>query len=240
MRYAVFGDIHANLEALTTVMEDAVSQECSDYVCLGDIVGYNANPVECLEYVQSLNCPVVKGNHDEEATMDRSLDELNPLAEQALLWTREQLNETHKDWLRELKFVRQVRDFTIVHATLDSPSSWAYVSNRFDAMASFSYQFTPLCFYGHTHAPRIYEKDDTVRCLRDTEVNIKRGTKYFINVGSVGQPRDGDWRASYAIYDTEAQTVNIRRLEYDLQTTQRKIKAAGLPTVLAERLSLGR
>jgi diadenosine tetraphosphatase ApaH/serine/threonine PP2A family protein phosphatase len=240
MRYAIFGDIHANWEALMTVMGDAQEQQCTNYVCVGDVVGYNANPTECLEFVKGLNCPVVKGNHDEEATQDRTLDELNPLAESALLWTRQQLSDEQKQWLRELKLVRQVRDFTIVHATLDSPGSWAYVANRFDAMASFSYQFTQLCFYGHTHEPRIYEKDDTVRCLRDTDTVLRRNVKYFINVGSVGQPRDGDWRASYAVYDVEKQTVNIRRLEYDLRTAQQKIREAGLPTILAERLALGR
>jgi predicted phosphodiesterase len=240
VRYAIFGDIHANLEALTTVIEDSQTQRCTHYVCLGDVVGYNANPCECLEQVRAMNCPTVKGNHDDEATQDRTLDELNPLAESALLWTRKQLSEDQKQWLRDLKLVRQVRDFTIVHATLDSPGSWAYVSNRFDAMASFSYQFTQVCFYGHTHAPRIYEKDDTVRCLRETETRIRRGVKYFINVGSVGQPRDGDWRASYAVYDAENQTVDIRRVEYDLRTTQQKIRDVGLPSILAERLALGR
>jgi predicted phosphodiesterase len=240
VRYAIFGDIHANLEALTTVLEDSQVQRCTHYVCLGDVVGYNANPGECLEKVRAMNCPTVKGNHDDEATQDRTLDELNPLAESALLWTRKQLSEDQKQWLRDLKLVRQVRDFTIVHATLDSPGSWAYVSNRFDAMASFSYQFTQLCFYGHTHAPRIYEKDDTVRCLRETEARIRRGVKYFINVGSVGQPRDGDWRASYAVYDADNQLINIRRLEYDLRTAQHKIREAGLPSILAERLALGR
>lgn len=240
MRYAIFGDIHANWEALMTVMGDAQEQGCTHFVCLGDVVGYNANPGECLDYVRALNCPVVKGNHDEEATQDRSLEDLNPLAESALLWTRQHLTDDQKHWLRELKLVRQARDFTIVHATLDSPGSWAYVSNRFDAMASFSYQFTQICFYGHTHTPRIYEKDDTVRCLRETDVVLRRGVKYFINVGSVGQPRDGDWRASYAVYDVDKQTVNVRRLEYDLHTTQQKILDVGLPPVLAERLALGR
>ncbi|CAN5736006.1 metallophosphoesterase family protein [soil metagenome] len=240
MRYAIFGDIHANWEALMTVMGDAQEQGCTHFVCLGDVVGYNANPGECLDYVRALNCPVVKGNHDEEATQDRSLDDLNPLAESALLWTRRHLTDDQKQWLRELKLVRQARDFTIVHATLDSPGSWAYVSNRFDAMASFSYQFTQICFYGHTHTPRIYEKDDTVRCLRETDVVLRRGVKYFINVGSVGQPRDGDWRSSYAVYDVEKQTVNVRRLEYDLHTAQQKILDVGLPPVLAERLALGR
>ena len=240
MRYAIFGDIHANLEALDTVLEDCQAQRCTHYACLGDVVGYNANPRECLEKIRAMNCPTVKGNHDDEATQDRTLNELNPLAERALLWTRQQLSEDQKQWLRDLKLVRQVRDFTIVHATLDSPGSWAYVSNRFDAMASFSYQFTQLCFYGHTHSPRIYEKEDTVRCLRETETRIRRGVKYFVNVGSVGQPRDGDWRASYAVFDADNQVISIRRLEYDLRSAQHKIREAGLPSVLAERLALGR
>ncbi len=240
MKFAIFGDIHANLEALQTVLQDAQEQGCANYVCLGDIVGYAANPCECLETVRQMGCPVVRGNHDEGAACESSLEELNPLAQAALLWTREQLSEDQRQWLRELKLVRQVRDFTIVHATLDSPGSWGYVTNRFDAMASFSYQFTQVCFYGHTHVPRIFEKDDSVRAARGNEVTLQRGVKYFVNVGSVGQPRDGDWRASYAVFDAQAQTIEIRRLEYDLGTTQAKIRAAGLPGLLAERLSLGK
>ncbi len=240
MKFAIFGDIHANLEALQTVLWDAQEQGCSNFVCLGDIVGYAANPSECLEIVRGLGCPVVRGNHDEGAASLSNLEELNPLAQTALLWTRAQLTEEQRDWLRELKLVRQVRDFTVVHSTLDSPGAWGYVTNRFDAMASFSYQFTQVCFYGHTHVPRIFEKDDAVRAARGNDVQIQRGVKYFVNVGSVGQPRDGDWRASYAIYDVTAQTISIRRVEYDIQTTQDKIRAAGLPTLLADRLSLGK
>jgi diadenosine tetraphosphatase ApaH/serine/threonine PP2A family protein phosphatase len=182
----------------------------------------------------------MRGNHDEGAASLSNLEELNPLAQAALLWTRAQLSEEQRDWLRELKLVRQVRDFTVVHSTLDSPGAWGYVTNRFDAMASFSYQFTQVCFYGHTHVPRIFEKDDSVRAARGNDVQIQRGVKYFVNVGSVGQPRDGDWRASYAIYDVTAQTISIRRVEYDIQTTQDKIRAAGLPSLLADRLSLGK
>jgi diadenosine tetraphosphatase ApaH/serine/threonine PP2A family protein phosphatase len=240
MKFAIFGDIHANLEALQTVLWDAQEQGCSNYVCLGDIVGYAANPSECLEIVRELGCPVVRGNHDEGAASLSDLAELNPLAQAALLWTRAQLSEEQRDWLRDLKLVRQVRDFTVVHSTLDSPGAWGYVTNRFDAMASFSYQFTQVCFYGHTHVPRIFEKDDSVRAARGNDVQIQRGVKYFVNVGSVGQPRDGDWRASYAIYDVTAQTISIRRVEYDIQTTQDKIRAAGLPSLLADRLSLGK
>ena len=240
MKFAIFGDIHGNLEALQAVLRDAQEQGCVNYVCLGDIVGYGADPAACLETVRALDCPVVRGNHDEGAANESLLEDLNPLAQAALLWTREQLTRDQRRWLAELKLVRQVRDFTIVHATLDSPGAWAYVTNRFDAMASFSYQFTQLCFYGHTHAPRIFEKDDTVRGARGLESPLTRGTKYFINVGSVGQPRDGDWRASYAIYDIQRQYVQIRRVDYDLGTAQAKILDAGLPPLLSERLALGR
>lgn len=240
MKFALFGDIHANLEALQTVLADARARQCTHFVCLGDLVGYNANPVECLDLVRDLGCPVVKGNHDEEASEDTDLEGLNPLAEAALLWTRAQLDEQRKDWLRDLKMIRQVRDFTIVHATLDSPDSWAYVMNKFDAMASFSYQFTQLCFYGHTHAPKIYLKDDSVYSVDRTGISVKPGTKYFINCGSVGQPRDGDWRAAYATYDVVGKRIEIHRLEYDIDTAQNKIIEAGLPEMLATRLALGK
>ena len=240
MKYAIFGDIHANLEALEAVMLDAAANDCTDFVCIGDIVGYNANPSECLKLVRDLDCPVVKGNHDEEACLDTPLEGLNPLAKKALEWTRASLSEEEREWLDALKLVRQVRNFTIVHATLDTPGNWGYVTNKFDAMASFSYQFTPICFYGHTHTPRIYIKGDTVEASDDLETKIELGKKYFINVGSTGQPRDGDWRASYAIYDEENQRVEIRRLEYDIATAQQKIIEAGLPEMLANRLAVGK
>lgn len=240
MKFAIFGDIHANLEALQAVFADAQAEGCAQYVCLGDVVGYGANPAECLDLVRVLGCPVVRGNHDEGASDESSLEDLNPLAEAALQWTRGQLTMDQRQWLRDLKLVRQVRDFTVVHATLDSPGAWGYVTNRFDAMASFSYQFTSVCFYGHTHVPRIFEKTDAVRAGRGLDVTLERGVKYFINVGSVGQPRDGDWRASYAVYDSEAQVITIRRVEYDLGTAQQKILDAGLPTLLADRLALGK
>ncbi len=240
MKFAIFGDIHANLEALQTVLADAEAQGCAKYVCLGDIVGYAANPVECLEIVREMGCPVIRGNHDEGAAGESPLDELNPLAQHALLWTRAQLSDEQREWLGALKLVRQVHDFTVVHATLDSPGSWGYVTNRFDAMASFSYQFTQVCFYGHTHTPKIYVKSDSVEAREDLTTRVELGKKYFINVGSVGQPRDGDWRSSYAIYDVGNQKVISRRLEYDLKTAQEKIIDAGLPEMLANRLAVGK
>ena len=240
MRFAVFGDIHANLEALRAVLADAEAHEVTNYVCLGDIVGYNANPHECVELIQELGCPVVKGNHDEQASTESGLENFNPLAEEAINWTREHLTEADKQWLRDLRFVRQVRDFTIVHATLDTPHKWGYVFNQLDAAGSLSYQHTNLCFYGHTHVPRAYVKDSTVKGLPLTKLILEPNKKYFINAGSVGQPRDGDWHASYCIYSPLEHLVELRRIEYDINTAQDKIVDAGLPQRLADRLALGK
>ncbi len=240
MRFAVFGDIHANLEALQAMLADAHAAECTHYVCLGDVVGYNANPHECVELVRALECPVVKGNHDELACVEASLDGFNPLAEEALTWTRANLTHEDKQWLRELRLVRQVRDFTIVHATLDTPHKWGYVFNQLDAAASFNYQHTGICFYGHTHAPRAYIRDGAVKSVPLDKLRIETNKKYFINVGSVGQPRDGDWHASYCIYHVDDHLVELRRLEYDIRATQEKILKAGLPQRLADRLEVGK
>ena len=240
MRIALFGDIHANLEALQAVLDDAKSQGVTDHVCLGDVIGYNADPVACLDLVRKMNCPTVKGNHDEVASGFQSLDCMNPTAASALQWTRNQLDEDRRQWLAKLRMVRQVADFTVVHSTLDQPAAWNYVTTRCDAMASFSYQFTQVCFHGHTHVPRVYMKSDRVSEMPAEEVFIEPGAKYFINVGSVGQPRDGDWRACYAIYDLEEHLLVFRRIEYDIETTQKKILAAGLPESLAERIAEGR
>jgi diadenosine tetraphosphatase ApaH/serine/threonine PP2A family protein phosphatase len=228
------------LEALEAVLKDASEQGVTEYVCMGDIVGYNADPSACLEIVRAMNCPTVKGNHDEDASGSHSLESMNPVAAAALEWTRQQLTDEQRQWLARLRMVRQVSDFTVVHSTLDQPANWNYVTNRFDAMSNFSYQFTPICFHGHTHVPRIYMKTDKVQEVFTDSVAIEDGAKYFINVGSVGQPRDGDWRACYAIYDLEHQMVVFRRVDYDIAETQRKIMAAGLPPMLAERIQEGR
>lgn len=240
MRIALFGDIHANYEALEAVLGDAKEQSCDTHICLGDVVGYNANPVECLAKIREMGCPVIKGNHDEDASGTHSLDSLNPVAAAALMWTREQLNDEQRTWLRRLRMVRQVEDFTVVHSTLDQPANWNYVTNKFDAMSNFSYQFTQVCFHGHTHVPRVFVKTQRVQEEPAESIAVEDGAKYFINVGSVGQPRDGDWRASYAIFDLPTHTIVFRRVEYDLATTQRKILEADLPPMLAERLADGR
>ena len=240
MRFAILSDIHANLEALEAVLADARAQKCTHFVCLGDVVGYNANPGECVKIIQDLECPVVKGNHDEQASIDASTEGFNELAEEAIGWTRAHLSATDKAWLADLRLTRQVRDFTIVHATLDTPQQWGYVFNDLDATASFTYQHTSLCFFGHTHWPTAFVREDNVRRITVGQIILAAGKRYFINPGSIGQPRDRDWRAAYCILHADRQLVEERRVKYDLETAQRKIRAAGLPDRLADRLAVGR
>lgn len=240
MRYAILSDIHANLEALDAVLADARAQSCTHFVCLGDVVGYNANPSECVQRIRELECPVVKGNHDEQASIVTPTEGFNELAEEAIDWTREHLSADDKAWLSDLPLTRQVGDFTIVHATLDMPERWGYVFNDLDASASFTLQHTLLCLFGHTHWPTAFVCDDNVHRITVGQIVLEAGEKYFINPGSIGQPRDRDWRAAYGIYDIDRKLVEQRRVEYDLETAQRKILAAGLPDRLAARLAVGR
>ena len=234
-------------------MADARENKCTDFVCLGDVVGYNANPHECVERLREMDCPIVKGNHDEQASLLESSRDFNEMAEAAIQWTRDHLTEEDKEWLRGLKLQRQVRDFSIVHATLDTPEQWGYVFNNLDAAASFTYQHTTVCFFGHTHVPMGFIRDEGVQRQRIDKLQIDTAKKYFINVGSVGQPRDGDWRAAYCIYHIDGDAgaaqnrsvnqvalVEQRRVKYDLETAQKKIIDAGLPRLLAERLAIGR
>ena len=240
MRIAILSDLHANLEATEAVLADSQEKECTHFVCLGDVVGYNANPRECLDIVRKMGCPAVMGNHDEQAALAESSRGFNALAETAINWTRQQLAEEDKEWLRNLPLTQPVHNFTIVHATLDSPGQWGYVFNALDAVASFAFQETAVCFFGHTHVAGAFVREDGVKKVKTDQLLIEEARKYFINVGSVGQPRDGDWRAAYCIYHTDKNVVEQRRIKYDLATAQRKIIQAGLPHLLADRLELGR
>jgi predicted phosphodiesterase len=241
MKYAIIADIHANLEAFNTVLADIKAQNCTHVACLGDVVGYNANPKECLDIVRAMNIPVVKGNHDEYCSTENDLEGFNPHAAEAINWTRDQLTPDDRQWLRDLKYMRLVTSFTLVHATLDQPQRWGYVFDKLAAAASFTYQNTAICFFGHTHVPLAFVRDaGQVKGGTYSKFKVEAGKKYFINVGSVGQSRDGVPKATYVIYDMQEQSIELRRLDYDMATTQKKILDAGLPARLAERLALGR
>ena len=240
MKYCILGDIHANLEALTAVLEECEKLGVEKYFCIGDIVGYNANPSECLEKVRSLPLVgVVMGNHDEQASSDTDLVGFNPQAAMAIEWTRQNLSDEQRAWLRNMRLTMQIGKITIVHASLDSPRRWGYIFDKLAASASFSYQFSQVCFCGHSHVPLAFEKFGSIQGGKYKEIRVQTGHKYLVNVGSVGQPRDGDWRAAFVTYDTDENLIELHRIPYDIKTTQEKILKAGLPEKLALRLERG-
>lgn len=241
MKYAILGDIHANLEALTAVLNDAREQGVTGYVCTGDVVGYNADPKACLKMIRNLKCQIVQGNHDYYAGCNETMELFTPLAQKSIYWTRKQLSVLDRKYLKNLPLICDIENFTIVHSSLSAPNRWNYIFKRTAAEANFLNQFSKVCFFGHTHVPLAFVKDgsEIEKGYYET-LNIREGYQYLINVGSVGQPRDRNPRSAYVIYDLDAQTVTLRRLEYDRSTTQRKIRAAGLPFRNALRLEHGR
>ena len=244
MKYGIFGDIHGNLEALEAVLADMEEQGVTHPLCLGDLVGYGANPAECLEVVRAMGCPIVRGNHDDLVTLAKSPSSFSEVARISLDFARRQLSPAQLNFLRRLPMSWSEDPITLVHATLDGPESWGYISTRLEAQTCFLYQKTPLCFVGHTHRPCAFAQEKEVRPLEFRQVDVhpdrsKIGRKFLFNVGSVGQPRDGDWRASYAVYDTSKQLVDLRRVNYNLEKASLKILKAGLPESLAKRLFKG-
>ena len=241
MRYAIISDIHANLEALEAVLADIKKESVDKCVCVGDIVGYGANPHECIELTRE-HCPVcVAGNHDFATIEKTNIEFFNQYARQATLWTRQNITEDDRKYLESLPLVADVDDrFTLVHGTLYAPALFDYIQTTFDAYLSLQVLQKPICFVGHSHVPISFFLDDAVTYSTDPVIKLKEGVKTVINTGSVGQPRDDDPRAAYAVYDTEKNLVIIKRVEYDVEKAIKKIRDAGLPEILGERLRYGR
>lgn len=238
MIIAVLSDIHANLEALAAVVADARREGAGRFACLGDVVGYNADPVACVDLVRGLPClPCIRGNHDEMAAGDRALLGINAQAFAAMTWTREQLDAERRAWLGGLPLLHEEPDAVYVHASLDAPQDWRYVHDAREAAASFAHQSRRACFIGHSHQPGGWRDDGhSVKRGQGESFTLAAGERWLFNVGSVGQPRDHDPRASYALYDVEAGEVRLQRVAYDIAAAQAKILAAGLPEQLARRL----
>ncbi|MFA7171920.1 MAG: metallophosphoesterase family protein [Kiritimatiellia bacterium] len=240
-KYAILGDIHGNIDALNAVVEDARKRGVTDFASVGDVVGYNACPVECIKVVRDLGCVTVRGNHDHYCSYDESLDDFQPLAASVIAWTRRQLNEECVKWLHDLPYSKSFGGFTVVHSTLDMPENWGYVFDTLAAEAHFNYQTLALCFHGHTHVPMIYKKEhDSIMRVEPCKVKVSFGAKYFINVGSVGQPRNNDPRSTYVIYSTKTRELEFARVEYDVDQAIDRNRKAGLPDRLSLRLKQGR
>lgn len=239
MKYAIISDIHANLEALEKSLRVIRSIGVDGIICLGDIVGYGANPNESIDLIKKIGAISIIGNHDSVACGKSDPHDFNPIARSAILWTRNTLTRDNKEYLLDLPHKREIEDFLIVHGAISDPDK--YLFSEGDTIQEFELlKNQNISFFGHTHVSVFYElKDDKISGIYNDKLSIKEGTKYLINPGSVGQPRDRDPRASFLIYDNERKTVEYIRLEYDITSAQKKIIEAGLDMRLAYRLSLG-
>lgn len=241
MRYAIFSDVHSNLEALESVLAAYTNEHIDKYLCVGDIIGYGANPKECIKIIRDLKILTVAGNHDWASSGKYSIEFFNPYARNGVIWTRKQIDNLEVDYLNNLGLVYKEDNFCIVHGTLVNPDQFGYLFELSDAQSSFeAMQQETLCFVGHTHSPIIFKKNSgKITYVKDSNIVIEPDNQYIINVGSVGQPRDGDNRACFCVYDSKERSVQIKRIEYDIQSAQLKILKAGLPSSLAHRLVLG-
>jgi predicted phosphodiesterase len=242
MRYAILGDIHSNLEALNEVIRALKRETINEYLCIGDIVSYNADPYDCIKIIKSLCVKTVAGNHDYACVGKLSLDWFRDIAKEALVWTIAVLDDEEKNYLSSLELIYEFQDFTLVHGTLFEPEEFHYLTNLDYAFKTLQVLKTKICFLGHTHKPGVYimDREDKVSYSRDEKLILEDGLHYIVNVGSVGQPRDGDTRACICIYDSQENSIQFRRVEYDSKNTREKILASGLPEKLAWRLLVGR
>jgi|SRR5579875_262992 len=246
MRIAVLSDIHANLAALEAVLRDAAERGAADTLwVLGDIVGYGPNPCECLDRLRECDVAAVAGNHDLAAIGAIGLEAFNPLAAAANRWTAEQLREQDRAFLCALPRTVVCESFSLAHGSLRDPV-WEYVITVPAALGQFAAQATPYGFVGHTHVPLVIEEGEQVGTLGEVYRPESGATvpltdrRLILNPGSVGQPRDGDPRAAYALLDTERNVVQFFRVPYDIARTQREMAMLGLPLPLIARLAAGR
>lgn len=246
MKYAIISDIHANLEALQAVLAD-MQPHAERMVCLGDIVGYNANPIECLELIRSRCEVVIAGNHDQAACDVRLYDDFSEYAREAMHWTREQLTPDWKQYLSKLPCTARFGDcWLAAHGSPRDTDEYLFHDTHFqESFAHLDEWQADMrgCFVGHTHLPMIWECSQqgvvAPTVVTGLKTQLQRDQRYIINPGSVGQPRYGGPEASYVILDTKALTVEFRFVAYDVAAAQEKIYDAMLPFVLAERLAVG-
>lgn len=242
---AVISDVHANLEALKAVLNDADERGVQSFFCLGDIVGYASGVNACVRKIRELGCPSLLGNHDEAASIAVVPEEFNDTAAAGALYAASQLTTTNKYWLQSLPRHLEHGNTSFVHASLGDLDAWPYILSEKDAFYHFAHQKTEIGFCGHTHKPMIWTQDSVGRVTGmkpgiDEPLAIPAAPKVLFNVGSVGQPRDGDARACYVIYDPKHGSVEFRRIPYDFKITKRKILRASLPRFSGQRLALGR
>ncbi|RKZ29136.1 metallophosphoesterase [bacterium] len=245
MKIGFLSDIHANLEALEVAIAILHSKNVDKIYCIGDIVGYGANPSRCINIMENECDGIVAGNHDWAAIGKTDITYFNMYGRKAILWTAKKLSPYQKSFLAELPLYLANRNWCIVHSTPIEPAKWHYVFTEAQALYQFNHFDEKICFIGHSHSPMIftdrgnYEKIFVPLDSKTKLIKLADDTRYIINIGSVGQPRDGDPRGSLVIFNSDENTVEFIRFDYQISETQRKILDAGLPPFLAERLARG-
>ncbi|MBI1808134.1 MAG: metallophosphoesterase family protein [Ignavibacteria bacterium] len=233
MRIAIISDIHSNMEALEKSLEIIKREHVDEVVCLGDIIGYGANPNECIDLVRKETSFILLGNHDEAAVHLERTEYFNPYARIAAEWTNKELTPEHQEFIRNLPYTLERNGLYFVHSSPYEPEEWHYVISQADAQFNFTYFSHAVCFVGHSHVPGVFCEDIWTK-------EVTAGKKFLVNIGSIGQPRDNDWRLSFGIFDSDAWKYENVRSEYDVKTAAAKIRKAGLPKPLADRILLGR
>ncbi len=232
MKYAIISDIHSNLEALQKALDIIDEKNVDEIICLGDVVGYGANPNECVEIVRQRCSTVILGNHDAAALDTSSAKDFNVIARKAVLWTANALEEDSRKFLSLLPYTQQKESLLFVHASPHTPELWDYIIDVEDAVSALRYVTEKLCFIGHTHVPGIFSKNGRAKTITTDE-------QFIINVGSIGQPRDGNPMLAFGILDSTAWEYELIRSKYDIQRAADKIYEAGLPEELGYRLMYG-
>jgi len=241
VKHALIADIHGNLDALNAVMDDLKTQNPDTILCLGDIVGYGAQPAECLKLVRDKATHTVVGNHDIAASGDDPVEQFNEYARAAILWTRSILTSSDRHWLSNLPMLVHLDNFTIVHSSLDNPRTFDYINSISAAARCFATMEKPLCFFAHTHIPIVfrYLAPDDIKYELPPKKETYASGLMLVNGGSVGQPRNHDPRAAYCVYDSTEQVITFHQVDYDVEAAAGKIREAGLPELLAFRLAFG-
>jgi predicted phosphodiesterase len=242
MKAAVISDIHSNLEALQAVLKDIKKRRIKKIICLGDLVGYGANPNECVDLCLKESDIIIAGNHDWAAIGKTDIGHFNPVAAEAIRWTKKRLTDASVDKLKSLPLTDKLSDIFLAHASPKNPAEWNYLTSFVDFQDAFGYFEGKICFIGHTHIPgaAFQDANSYTDFLHETPFPLIPKRRFIINSGSVGQPRDLDPRACYAIYDGNNNSLEIIRIEYNIPLAEQKIIEAGLPEVLAQRLSIGK
>ncbi|MCK4409101.1 MAG: metallophosphoesterase family protein [Candidatus Eisenbacteria sp.] len=240
MRYAILSDIHGNYEAFTAVLEVIDGMDVDSIVSLGDVVGYGANPNEVVDLARARAYVSIRGNHDQAAIDPGEEVYFNSWAVQAIRWTRDELTAGNLDYLRSLAYESFLPDVRLVHASPSEPEKWRYILSPQAAAREFANFKESFCFIGHSHVPMIVLRTEVGTSeLLEGEVALPAAARVLMNVGSVGQPRNGDPRACFAVLDLEDRSARLVHVPYDIHTARAKIVDAGLPRFLGDRLLLG-